>query len=450
MSIMTTARGLRNSLRMGALAGLLVVVAGCNSAPASVPTVIPTVTIPPITAPTIEPTEAAPTVDVASPTIAAESPTVPVSSPTTAAATAEPTISANNTPAPTVPVGDLQWKQVGLAGNNITDLSFLAEGGSLSVLVAGPKGVWTGASFNSQLEKRTVTLAEEARNAEVFVASPEVMYVTSHTGCPSGLPSARSRSTDGGKTWQVMTDEAMSIAGANATTAYAAKCSGLSKTTDSGATWADLPVTTQSSDPISLAASPDGQVVFAAYVSEGGTGQIMMSKDGGSTWVDVTPKNVPGDGFRAPGHLTFVPGSVGRPEDGGLYLINDNGVWFLPLEGGDWKLMQNTSLPAQPEGVVSYYTALFVDTAYSEAYEKPGPVLYTARAGSTADKLVGEGVYRSTDMGATWQSVGRGLEQHVVNSLALIPYDASTGRLETLVAATEDGIWALTMQPSSR
>ncbi len=347
-------------------------------------------------------------------------------------------------------VGDLQWKQVALGGTNLTDLSFISQGSNLVVLAAGPKGVWTGTYDYSQWEKHDVTIADQARNAEADVASAEVMYVTSHTGCPSGLPSARSRSTDGGKTWQEMSGEAMSIAVANATTAYGAKCSGLNKTTDSGATWTDLSVTTQSSDPISLAASPDGQMVYAAYVSEGGTGQIMMSADGGSTWSDVTPRNVPGDGFRAPGHLTFVPGSEGRPDEGGLYLVNDSGVWFLPLDSADWKLLEKPSLPAPPEITFSNYTALFVDTAYSAEYDKPGAILYTARAGSTTDKLVGQGVHRSADMGASWQSVGKGLEQHVVNSLALIPYNSSSGRVETLLAATDDGIWALTMPPSAR
>ncbi|HKP53802.1 MAG TPA: sialidase family protein [Chloroflexia bacterium] len=437
-----------DALRIGALVGLLAVVAGCNTTSGGQPTNVPTGTAPPIAAPTIMPTEVAATAEVASPTIpAAETPTELASSPTTPP---DPTPVVINTPAPTMSVGDLQWKQVGLGGNNVTDLSFISQGSNVVVLAAGPKGVWTGTYDYSQWDKHDVAMAEEARNAEADVASDQVMYVTSHTGCPSGLPSARSRSTDGGKSWQEMSGEAMTIAVANATTAYGAKCSGLNKTTDSGATWADLSVTTQSSDPISLAASPDGQMVYAAYISEGGTGQIMMSKDGGATWSDVTPRNVPQEGFLAPGHLTFLPGSEGRPDEGGLYLTNNEGVWFLPLDSGDWKLMTKSNLPTSPEGTFSNFTALFVDAAYSAEYDKPGAILYTARAESTIDKLLGQGVYRSADMGTTWQSVGTGLEQHVVNSLALIPYDSSSGRVETLLAATDDGIWALTLPPSSR
>lgn len=440
------ARKITHALRVGALAGLLALVAGCNNGAATVPTaaVTPPITVPTqgstVPDPTPEP-KATNTIEIA-PSATTEAPTVP---PTEITA---PIPEASNTPAPTVAVGDLEWKQVGLAGNNVTSLSFLSQGTNLAVLAAGPKGVWTGTYDYTQWEKRDVKMAEEARNGEADVASAEVMYVTSHTWCASGLPSARSRSTDGGKTWQDMTDDAMTIAASNATTAYSAKCSGISKTTDSGETWTDLPVTSHTSDPMSLATSPDGQMVYAAYLSEGGTGQIMMSTDGGNTWSDVTPRNVPGDGFVAPGHLTFVTGSEGKPDDGGLYLTNDKGVWFLPLESSEWKFMEKPQLSGEPEGNSSNYTAFFVDTAYSIEYDKPGPILYTARARSTETHLEGQGVYRSSDLGATWQSVGKGIETHVVNSLALIPYDASSGRVETLLAATEDGIWALTMPPT--
>lgn len=443
----TLARNISGALRLSALAGLLVVAGGCGNTPAQ-PTVVPSATPPPISAPTEAPTEAAPTDVPATPTSLVETPTVPAQTPTTSAVeTSVPTPAAGKTP---VPVGDLQWKQVGLAGTNLTDVAFLSEASNTLVLVAGPQGVWSGTYDYSTWEKHNVKIADEARNAEANIASPDVMYITSHTGCPSGLPTERQRSTDGGKTWEAMGGDALTLAVSNATTAYGAKCSGLNKTVDSGATWADLPgVTTFASDPISLAASPDGQTVYAAYVSEGGTGQIMMSTDGGATWTEVTPRNVPAaEGFVAPGHLTFVPALEGSPQFGGLYLTNDQGVWFLPLEGGDWKLMPKPQVPGDPENAPSYFTTLFVDTAYSEDYNKPGPVIYTARARSNESGPTPQGVWRSVDMGVTWESVGTGLGERLVNSVVLAPHDSPSGRVETLLAATADGVWALTMPPS--
>jgi len=441
------ARKISGAFRVSALAGLLVVVAGCGNTPAQ-PTAVPSATPPPISAPTEVPTEAAPTEVPATPTALIETPTVPAETPTTPAEeTSVPTPAADNTP---VPVGNLQWKQVGLAGTNLTDVASLSEGNNALALLAGPQGVWSGSHDFSTWDKHDVKIADEARNAEAYIASPDVMYITSHTGCPSGLPTERQRSTDGGKTWEAMGGDALTLAVANATTAYGAKCSGLNKTADSGATWTDLSgVTTFASDPVSLAASPDGQTVYAAYVSEGGTGQIMMSTDAGATWTEVTPKNVPAaEGFVAPGHLTFVPALEGSPQYGGLYLTNDQGVWFLPLEGGDWTLMPKPQVPGDPENAPSYFTTLFVDTAYSEEYAKPGPVIYTARARSNETGPTAQGVWRTIDMGATWESVGTGLGEHLVNSVVLVPYDSPSGRVETLLAATDDGVWALTMPPS--
>ena len=143
MSSKLAAQRISNALRVGTLAGLLTVMAGCNS-PAVQPTAVnPTSTVPPITAPTIVPTEA-PTLEAASPTLApAETPTSVVSAPTAPAGETAVPVAASSTPAPTVAVGDLQWKQIALAGNDITDLSFIAQGANVSVLAAGPKGVWT-------------------------------------------------------------------------------------------------------------------------------------------------------------------------------------------------------------------------------------------------------------------------------------------------------------------
>jgi photosystem II stability/assembly factor-like uncharacterized protein len=275
------------------------------------------------------------------------------------------------------------------------------------------------------------------------------MYFASHTGCASGLPMSRSRSTDGGATWAEMPGEGMSFAAADENIAYATTCTGLIKTTDSGQTWTPLNTPQLSSDPISLAAGPDGQTVYVAFVSEGGTGQIWTSADGGATWKEVTPtENVdPNEGFRAPDDLAFVTGTVGRPDDGGLYLSNDQGVWHLSIDGSEWTFMPKPPIEGVPAGGYDYHTAFLVDTAYSAEYDKAGPILYTAR-GRTDDNgnSVNLGVWRSTNMGASWQQVGKGLENVTVNNLSLAIAEGTTpgnGRVETLLAATDDGIWAL-------
>jgi hypothetical protein len=49
-------------------------------------------------------------------------------------------------------------------------------------------------------------------------------------------------------------------------------------------------------------------------------------------------------------------------------------------------------------------------------------------------------------MGATWQQVGDNIGKRPVQALVLAPHDSSVpGMLETLIAATSDGAWAVMM-----
>ena len=433
----------KNSVGASILA-LLIVVA-CGPAPSTAPTPTSTTLSQPtatesstITAPLPTPT------DIATPVA-------------TGTAEGEPTATANvgqPTPAPTADVGALEWKQVGLAGKRITDLA-VAQGQTLDlVMAAAPHGAWVSKyGYTDWLEQKVSPASDDARDADADVASADVLYYTSHTGCMSGLPHNAWRSTDGGATWAKIDNEPISVVAADANIAYATSCSGILKTTDSGATWATLTTPQLSSDPISLATSPDGQTVYAAFVSEGGTGQIWTSKDGGATWSDVTPKNVPAEeGFVAPDLLTYVTGSVGRPDDGGLYLTNQQGIWHLPLESStEWTLMKKPPIEGEPPDSYDWYTALLVDTNYATQVEKSGPILYVARAKpSEHAEPLNLGVWRSTDMGASWQRVGKEMSIAPVHSLALALTDSTgTGRglgagiFETLLAGTDDGVWAL-------
>jgi hypothetical protein len=337
---------------------------------------------------------------------------------------------------------------VGLAGTNVLDLA-LHPGGANLVLAADMHSVWQSRYDYTLWNKLNLNLNVEGRVASVAIGSVDIMYVASHTGCASGLPSARFRSTDGGATWQPMTGDALYIAAAEGSTAYASTCSEVIKTTDAGATWNSLPNTRiENYEPHSLATSPDGQTVFVAYSSEGGTGRILRSSDGGNTWADITPKNAPGGEFSAPSNLIYVPGSVGRPDDGGLYMTSYHAFWWLPVESDDWQVVAFGE--NEPFGGHHYFTALYVDTAYTEEYNKPGPVLYAARGrpgeGESYDK-----VFRSTDRGKTWLPFGAGIENRAVRGLVLAPHDPSvTGMVETLIAATDDGVWAVSMPPPFR
>lgn len=126
-------------------------------------------------------------------------------------------------------------------------------------------------------------------------------------------------------------------------------------------------------------------------------------------------------------------------------MTGNAGLWFLPLETTNWKLT-----PKQAAGGDYQVTALWVDTVYTEQYNKPGPIIYEGRADTNGQ--TGLGVFRSTDLGATWQPVGTGLGNHIVTGLAIGANDVSANlaRLEVLLAATDDGVWTLPLRPSPR
>ena len=94
-----------------------------------------------------------------------------------------------------------------------------------------------------------------------------------------------------------------------------------------------------------VTASPDGQTVFAAHYSEGGSVKVNGSTDGGNTWAEITPKGE-AQNLRAPALLFLVTGTEGHPEQSGLYMATSPGkLWLLPQGGGaaDWKLAQGSN-----------------------------------------------------------------------------------------------------------
>jgi photosystem II stability/assembly factor-like uncharacterized protein len=420
----------------------LLLAAGCDPMGGAA-TATPTAVLQPtLEVPTPQPTD---TAEAQAPTEEATEAATNTPEPAAATPTEEPTQAATEVTQPP-DVSNLEWKQAGLAGKNIQSLALLTGGNNL-VLAAGPDGQWRASYDYTQWEE--LSGPKGGRSGTVASGSADVIYATSHTGCASGAEIVASRSTDGGNTWQQINvpSPPIEIAAANGGVAYGATCTGVIKTTDSGVTWSDLPgARIENFDPHTIASTPDGQTVYLASYSEGGTARIKRSTDAGATWTEITPQ---GEEIRASVLLYVVPGSVGRPDDAGVYMASSPGLlWFL-TDGGtaaDWKLFKGSDPRLDVQGPAFEISALYVDTAFTET--KPEPVIYVARTQQAEGTLKGLGVYRSTNAAMTWEPVGNGLGEHVVNSLLLAPQNALVGAqiLETLIVGTDDGVWTATIK----
>lgn len=431
---------------VAATCGILALLAACGPATPT-PTLTPNPTPP---SATTEPTkEVAPTAealatDTAQPTFT--STPVPSATPTEIE-TSTPTPSPTETE---VPIPSFTWQSLGLEKIYLRDIALLA-GGNNVVLVASSDGLWKTTYDYKNWEKLTAPPSGNPPpgNAELAMSSSETLYLARHTGCASGLPMVSYHSTDGGQTWPTMSKEITSIHASNASTVYATTCSGVIKSTDAGATWSDELAGShfENADPYAIVSSADGESVYVAYASEGGAGHLKRSTGAGADWQDITPQNAPDGQLVTAPDLVFQPGSEGHPDDGGLYMANNQGVWFLPLESDEWVF--KPSVPAGQPQPAYYVTAYQVDTTYSVDYDKPGPVMYEARAQFSENGPVGLGVFRSTNGGKSWQRVGDDLGQRLVTGIVVAPHDtaANPGMVETLIATTEDGVWGVPMPP---
>jgi len=193
----------------------------------------------------------------------------------------------------------------------------------------------------------------------------------------------------------------------NSNTIYiAAAGGGVWKTTDGGTTWTPLTDNQTTLSMGSIAIAPTDHLKIYAGTGEAnnsidsnhGDG-ILVSNDGGSTWTLETASG----GFAGvdigqiavdPTNENVAYAAVGGYGENGNYFTNE-GIWKTTDGGATWG---NTTAGVEPYSRFFGWTSVVVDpNTPSIVYAAAGDIQYSTYAGYTVN-----GVYRSTDSGATW------------------------------------------------
>src|SRR5437764_9797023 len=229
------------------------------------------------------------------------------------------------------------------------------------------------------------------------------------------------RSSDGGNTWsEVLALDGISVFDiefASAGTAYLGTQDSIRKSTDGGLSWVTLNLGIGANDQVfDVAIDPSDPLILWGGIGDALGAQpvnVMRSTDSGATWSNRTPPLAAPMSCRGiavdPSNSNTVIAVFGGDFGGGQ-------VWTT-TDGGDSWTDRSTGLPGNPMQVVVYDgTRLLVGGGQRFGSENVG-------------------LYRSTDVGATWTPLHDNTwPVLVVDDIAVDPNDA-----QTILVATDGG-----------
>jgi photosystem II stability/assembly factor-like uncharacterized protein len=227
--------------------------------------------------------------------------------------------------------------------------------------------------------------------------NPSTLYAAASIGL--------SRSRDGGATWTDLGQRttaifAMAVRHDNPNTIYIGTTNGtVFKSQDAGITWQSASTGLPTANILALAADPNSDTVYAAAERYG----IWKSKDGGRTWTATGHV----DGFT----VTPVTSIVVAADSSAIYASGDSVGIFVSTDGGDtWQ-----------NAIAGIPTLEILRLAANP--NRPGTIYACTR---------GQGVFRSSDSGASWTGIS---PARTCYSVAVAPDDNST-----IYIGVEDGL----------
>jgi photosystem II stability/assembly factor-like uncharacterized protein len=274
---------------------------------------------------------------------------------------------------------------------------------------------WTAANFG--LASDIVT------GLEADPITPGTLYAATSRGVQ--------RSQDRGLTWQTSAIQgvnAFALDPSNPQTLYAATGDEIFKSTNGGASWAYL-LTLDGQDSIfTLEVDP----LMPAIVYAGTNASLYRSLNGGATFAPLT-------GLAAePRHLAIDPTDSRILYAGtfqGVYKSTDRGLtWALSGQALAEEVILAVAIdPASPSVLLAVGFAVFLSTdggeTWATLFDEVLAFHSVAFAPSSAPAwLVGssDGIYRSTDLGASWIPSNTGLTASIVEDLVVDPHRPGT------------------------
>jgi hypothetical protein len=377
-------------------------------------------------------------------------------------------LSATLTGAVTVTQGDLNWTSNGPYGGGLYNIVIDPVDASRMYVSAGRSGLWRSQNGGTSWDFSLITpFPRRVQIAYPTPGQPPIMYLGNALGVGAVV-----RSLDYGQTWEskgltTTTGEINAfVRPGQPNWVYASvdqddPFGGLYKSTDQGEHWAivsgtsglrvnavafdpdhpnlNIVIGTASgqvytttddgvtwSNPITLA-NRIGQLYFAPTLYNGKRSLFAMpctyelscdndedvsyqSTDGGQTWITLTVAPTPNNNNGRVSELTFhdsIPGLMWAAVGDGYY-SEDGGATWQPVGGGLHKA--GGSFAVVPGGATRQTTTLFA--------------------------VFGDGLYKSTDGGDSWQETDTGIGAVLARAIAISPFNAD----EAYIAAGTKGL----------
>ncbi len=257
-------------------------------------------------------------------------------------------------------------------------------------------------------------------------------------------------SADGGSTWTARDaglsgffSFAVACDGSRSSTAYGVSGANVSRTDDAGASWALRG--TAPAGLVALVTDPSvGTTLYAGYAGTGTAG-VVKSVDGGASWNPATEGLAATNLYRlaispsAPANLLAagVEGLFGTANGGGLWaplLAGDTrSVAFDPEDPSILYAGQFNAAPVadgllrSADGGASWNPPAGLPTAYPHVFDVAVSRVDSSRVYAALTAAPGQGVYRSTDRGLSFEAAGAGITPGLTATrLATDPTDAAT------------------------